>query len=197
MPAPPTAFKPPTMIFQSGSATLLPSVPTSERPSKALVSQYSTTPGHTPRVSRPSSLTPAHPLPPVTPPMITSHLRPISTDPDMAPPPFFTSYPSRGATVPTPLSTLPYHPGPLLSQVQRQSPGMLSSKGQWMEGPVSATAKTARHTTNQTVPGTVNTNIRPPNSLAGAKRRLGMGHSSAGYVSKKRRSGIDGVYAET
>ena len=52
---------------------------------------------------------------------------------------------------------------------------------------MSAKAIMARNTTDQTVQKIMNTNIPPPTSLAGAKRRLGMGHSGTGYISKRKK----------
>ena len=52
---------------------------------------------------------------------------------------------------------------------------------------MSAKATMARNSTDQTVQKTMNTNIPPPTSLAGAKRRLGMGHSGTGYISKRKK----------
>ena len=56
-----------------------------------------------------------------------------------------------------------------------------------------AKAAMARNTTDQTIQKTMNTNTPPPTSLAGAKRRLGMGHSGTGYVSKRKK--FDSVHS--
>jgi len=187
----PTVLAPSTVVnlvtrkSQSGSAMPWPSVPSSERPSKDLVTKYSPTPDNASKMSRPSSLTPTHPLPLVASSTTSSHLRPVYMGPDMAPPSCFPSYPLRGAIVPTPPFALAQHRGPLLPQVRHQSPGMVASKGPRAGEPVSASATAARNTADQTV---LRANITPPNSLAGAKRRLGMGHSGAGYVSKRKKT---------
>jgi hypothetical protein len=109
----------------------------------------------------------------------------------MEPLPFSPSDPSRGAIVPAPPSTL----GSFLPQVGHQSPGM-SSKGQLVKGPVLAKATMARNTTDQTVLKAMGTSFPAPTSLAGAKRRLGMGRPGAGYVSQTKKARIDEVCTE-
>lgn len=183
---PPTVVAPSTLFklvigkSQSRSAVSFPSVPSNARPSKDLVAKCSPTPCNAPKTLGPSSSTPIHPLPLTAPSTTSSHLRPAYMDPDMT---FFRSYPLRAAIVPSPPSALLQHPGSSLPQAGHQSPGMLASKG--VEESVSATATAARDTADQTI---LRTNITPPNSLAGAKRRLGMGHSGAGYVSKRKKT---------
>jgi hypothetical protein len=179
--APSAAPKQLTMTSQSGSVVLWPFVPSSEKPAKVPFTKCSPTPDDASRTTRHTttlSSSPTHPLPPVAFPTITSHPRRTYMSPNKAPPPFFRSYPSRGTIVPT-LSTLPHHSGSLLSQ---QSPGMLASKGERVNGLTSAEVTMVRNTTNLNM---LNTNILPPTSFAGAKRRLGMGHSGAGIRQQK------------
>lgn len=61
---------------------------------------------------------------------------------------------------------------------------------------MSAKATMARSTTGQTVLKALNTSFPAPTSLAGAKRRLGMGHPGTGYVSKRKKARIDGGCTE-
>ena len=183
--APSTVFKLVIRESQSGSAVSFPSVPSSTRPSKDLVAKCSLTPYNAQKTLRPSSSTPTRPLPLAAPSTTSSHLCPAYMHPDTT---FFPSYPLHAAIVSTPPSALSQHPGSPLPKVGHQSPGMLPSKG--AEESVSATATAtatataARDTADQTIR---RTNITPPNSLVGAKRRLGMGHSGAGYVSKRQK----------
>ncbi len=112
-----TVPKLPTMVSQSGSAALRPSVPSSEKPPKV---PDSPTPDDASSTTRPTTtlvLTPTQ-LPTVASPTITSHLRRADMGPDMGPPPIFHSRPSRGAIVLTPPSTLPHHSGPLFPQAR-------------------------------------------------------------------------------
>jgi len=189
--APSTAPRPPTTIYQPRSAVLRRPVPSSEKPPpKVPVTKYNPTPDDASRAARPTtalSLTSTHPLQPVAPPTFTPHLRHACTGADMALSPFLPSFPPRRAIMPTP-STIPHHAGSFFSQDGHQSPDILVSKGQQVEGSMSAKKTIARNTTNQTVLKTMNTNIPPLTSFAGAKRRLGMGHSGAGYVTKRKKT---------
>ena len=198
-PASSTAPKPPTVISRSGSAALRLSVPSGENPPfKVPFTKYSPTPDDTPSSTKPVTilaLTPINPPPLAASPIFPSHFQRVQRahmSPGVEPLPLFRSYPSRGAIVPTP-STLPHHSRSLVPQVE---PGR-SSKGQLVEGPMSAKATMARNTIDQTVLKTLDTNFPPPTSLAGAKRRLGMGRPGAGYVSKRKKARIDGVCTET
>ena len=187
VPAPSTAFKPPSMVSQSGSTMLRPSGPFG-RKSPSKVPAIKDTRDNASRTTRPFttlSSTSTHPLPPVASPTIDAHLRPLNTDPDTGPPPCPPSYSSHGAIAPSLPPTLP-HPKSLLSNVVHQSPSILASKCQQTEEPVLAKASTARNTADQPVLRPM-TNIMPLTSLAGAKRRLGMGPSGAGYVSKRKK----------
>lgn len=198
-PAPSTALKPPTMISRSGSAALRPSVPSGENPpSKVPVTNYSPTPDDAPSSTKPVTtlaLAPIDPSPLAVSPIFPSHFQRAHMSPDVAPLPLFRSYPSRGTIVPTP-STLPHNSRSLVPQVEHQSPGG-SSKGQPVEGPMSAKATMTRNTIDQTVLRTMDTSFPPPTSVAGAKRRLGMGRPGAGYISKRKKARIDGVCTET